>query len=232
MPSQATSQSWRNIADKETLAQLAIKVALCADWDEAIKINKKILQIASGEIDALNRLAYAHTCLGQKEKAQKIYKKALQIDPFNTIARKNLEKVTRQNGQSNSNGTREINNLPSVFLFEPGKTKIVNLLNLAPPAILCSFNCGDKVVLNLKKHGIAVTTNNGVYLGALPDDLAHRLLTFIASGNKYEVYIKSVNSKALAIFIRETCRSERFFNQPSFQDKHSPYLEEKEIVSS
>ena len=50
--------------------------------------------------------------------------------------------------------------------------------------------------------------------------------------NKYEVYIKSVNSKALAIFIRETCRSERFFNQPSFQDKHSPYLEEKEIVSS
>lgn len=228
------SVAWRNITDKEILAQLAIKVALCANWDEAIKINKKILQIASSEIDALNRLAYAYTCLGQKAKAQKIYKKILQIDPYNIIARKNLEKVTRQNGHSNGNGIgiRENTNLSSVFLFEPGKTKIVNLINLASPAVLCSFNCGDQVSLNLKKHGITVTTCDGVYLGALPDDLAHKLLTFIAGGNKYETYIKCVNSKTLTIFIRETHRCERFLNQPSFQDKRSPYLEEKEITST
>jgi len=223
---QVASEAWQNIADKETLAQLAIKVALCANWNEAIKINKKILQIASSEIDALNRLAYAYTCLGEKAKAQKIYKQILQIDPYNIIARKNLEKVTRQNGYSNGNSPRESANLSNIFIFEPGKTKIVNLINLAPPAVLCSFNCGDQVLLNLKKHAVTIIASNGVYLGALPDDLAHKLLTFIAGGNKYETYIKCVNSKTLTIFIREAYRSEKFFNQPSFLDNQNPYLEE------
>jgi len=223
---QAASDAWQNIADKEILTQLAIKVALCANWDEAIKINKKILQMASTEVDALNRLAHAYTCLGQKEKALKIYKKILQIDPYNIIARKNLEKVTKQNGYSNISGTKENGNLSAIFIYEPGKTKVVNLINLAPPAILCSFNCGDQVFLNIKKHAVTVMAGDGVYLGALPDDLAHKILTFIGGGNKYEAYIKCVNSKTLTIFIREVYRSSKFLNQPSFLDNQNPYSEE------
>lgn len=223
---------WQNIASKDGLSQLAIKTALCGQWDQAVKINKKILKIDTGDINALNRLGHAYTSLGQKAKAQKIYKQILGIDPYNIIARKNMEKVARQNGQSNGNGNsndkKETNNPASVFLYEPGKTKIINLLNLAPPAVLCSLNCGDKILFNPKKHAISVTTSDEVYLGALPDDLAHKLLTFIAGGNQYEAYIKSVASKVLTIFIREIFRSEKFFNQPSFQDKRNPYLGEKE----
>ena len=223
---QVASATWQNIADKETLAQLAIKVALCANWNEAIRINKKILQIASSEVDALNRLAYAYTCLGEKVKAQKIYKQILQIDPYNIIARKNLEKVTKQNGHSNSNSPRESTNLSNIFLFEPGKTKIVNLINLAPPAVLCSFNFGDQMFLKLKKHAVTVMASDGMYLGALPDDLAHKLLTYIAGGNKYETYIKCVSSKTLTVFIREAYRSAKFFNQPSFLENQNPYSED------
>lgn len=222
--------NWQNIASKESLSQLAIKTALCGQWDEAVKINKKILKTDTTNINALNRLGHAYTSLGQKAKAQKIYKQILGIDPYNIIARKNMEKVTKQNGQSNGNGNSQkvISNPSSVFLYEPGKTKIINLLNLAPPVVLCSLNCGDKILLNPKKHAITITTSEGIYLGALPDDLAHKLLTFIAGGNKYETYVKSIGSKILTIFIREIFRSEKFFNQPSFQDKRNSYLGEKE----
>ena len=228
MPSIVTD--WQNITNKDGLSQLAIKTALSGRWDEAVKINKKILKTDTTDINALNRLGHAYICLGQKGKAQKIYRKILGIDPYNIIARKNMEKVARQNGQSNGNGNiqKETNNPSSVFLYEPGKTKIINLLNLAPPAVLCSLNCGDQILFNPKKHAISITTSDGIYLGALPDDLAHKLLTFIAGGNKYETYIKSVGSKVLTIFIREIFRSEKFFNQPSFQDKRNSYLGEKE----
>jgi len=224
---------WQNIASKDGLSQLAIKTALCGQWDDAVKINKKILKIDTTDINALNRLGHAYTSLGQKTKAKKIYKQILGIDPYNIIARKNMEKVARQNGQpngGNGNSQKETNNPSAVFLYEPGKTKIINLLNLAPPAVLCSLNCGDKILFNPKKHAISITTSDGIYLGALPDDLAHKLLTFMAGGNKYETYIKSVDSKILTIFIREIFRSEKFFNQPSFQDKRNPYLGEKEHV--
>ena len=221
---------WQNIASKDSLSQLAIETALSGQWGQAVKINKKILKIDTTDINTLNRLGHAYICLGQKGKAKKIYKQILGIDPYNIIARKNMEKVARQNGQSNGNGNiqKETNNPSSVFLYEPGKTKIINLLNLAPPAVLCSLNCGDKILFNPKKHAISITTSDEVYLGALPDDLAHKLLTFIAGGNKYEAYIKSVGSKILTIFIREIFRSEKFLNQPSFKDKRNPYLQEKE----
>ena len=221
---------WQNITSKEGLSQLAIKTALSGQWDDAVKINKKILKTDTTDINALNRLGHAYTSLGQKNKAQKIYKQILALDPYNIIALKNMEKVARQNGQSNGNGNiqKETNNPSAVFLYEPGKTKTINLLNLAPPTVLCSLNCGDKISLNPKKHAMTITTSDGIYLGALPDDLAHKLLTFIAGGNKYEAYIKSVGLKVLSIFIREIFRSEKFFNQPSFADKRNPYLGEKE----
>jgi len=71
--------------------------------------------------------------------------------------------------------------------------------------------------MNLKRHGIGIATNDGQYLGALPDDLAHRLLTYISGGNKYSVFVKYATTKNLTVFIKEIERSTKFVNQPSFQ---------------
>ncbi len=216
---------WQSTQDLSILAQLAIAAAVCSDWKEATKINQKILSFTKNNVEALNRLAKAHLSLGEKEKAQKLYKQVLTLDPCNIIARKNLEKISKSNGASQSNGKQNGNsnhsalaNLSSIFIFEPGKTKTINLLNLAPPATLSSLSCGELVLLNVKKHSITISTCDGIYLGVLPDDLAHKLLTFIAGGNKYEACIKCVTSKSLTVFIREVCRSEKFLNQPSFPD--------------
>ncbi|MDP2632683.1 MAG: hypothetical protein Q8P25_03095 [Candidatus Curtissbacteria bacterium] len=221
----------RQDSDAESLAQAAITAALCSDWQEAVKINEKILRSTKDNVEALNRLARACLCLGELTKATKTYKKVLEVDPYNIIALKNIAKLAKTDGHSTSNGlskpvgTTPYVNLSQVFLYEPGKTKIVNLLNLAPPSVLASLNCGDQVQINPKNHSITVSGDNGTYLGAFPDDLAHRVLSLISGGNEYEAYVKSAGLKSLTIFIKETQRSEKFANQPSFQTQNSNYVD-------
>ena len=124
----------------------------------------------------------------------------------------------RENVNGNTNGHDFTNgSLSNYFLFEPGKTKIIQLLNLAPPSTIARLNCGEKLSMTLKKHTICVASENGTYLGALPDDLSHKLLSYINGGNKYDVYVKYSTAKKLTVFIREIERSPKFENQPSFQ---------------
>ena len=223
MPQTATSKQNRD--DPNSLAQAATDAALSSNWQEAAKINRKILSTQTDDVEALNRLARAYSCLGEIGKAQKTYKKVLGIDPYNIIAHKNLERfsksatITKGSGLTpaaplQTNGSTDISKL---FLFEPGKTKIINLLNTAPPATLALLNPCEELIINPKSHSVTITDRNGTYLGALPDDLAHKLIAMIGGGNKYEAYVKSVTSKNLTIVIREVFRAEKFINQPSFQ---------------
>lgn len=229
---QVQKHSWEKITDSEILAQLAAQAALYSNWDEAILINERILKANRENVEALNRLARAMVCIGQLPKAQKLYKKVLDIDPYNIIARKNFDKISKSEpGQVRANGQKApiiVSNLSSLFVSEPGKTKVINLLNLAPSNILAVLNFGEQLSLKAKNHSVAVTTCDGIYLGALPDDLAHKLIAFISGGNKYEAYIKAVSPKSLTVFIREVFRSQRFTNQPSFQSTQISYFDSQE----
>ncbi|MEX2032985.1 MAG: tetratricopeptide repeat protein [Candidatus Colwellbacteria bacterium] len=223
----------RDSSNPPNLAQAAITAALTSNWDEAITLNKKILRDTESDIEAMNRLARAYCCLEQYPKALKIYKKVLELDPFNMIAVKNMEKMSKYNGKGKTSGhsnsaTPGTNahtnshtqiNLSKIFLDEPGKTKLVGLLNLAAPSTLASLNCGDKVILNPKNHAVTVLSEEGTYLGAFPDDIAHRILSFISGGNKYEAYVKSSSIRNLTIFVRELLRSPKLANQPTFQSR-------------
>lgn len=236
MPQTTNPDDWHRVTDCEILARLATSAALSANWQEAAKINQKILTFIQNDVEALNRLARAFACLGHAQKAVKLYKKALEIDPYNTIARKNLDKITKADGNSNGKsatitsgpGTSSSLNPTSLFLFEPGKTKVVTLLNIAQPSVLSTLTSGEKLVINPKNHSVTIASSAGVYLGALPDDLAHRLLGFIAGGNIYEAYVKSATPKSLSVVIRETFRSPKFVNQPSFQANSHLYFDFQE----
>lgn len=221
----------------EVLTKLAIEAAVTSDWSQATKLNQKILTLEENNVEALNRLAKAYMCTGNIEKAQKSYKKVLELDQYNVIARKNVEKINkipansaksskvRASSQSVTHSDTHTN-LSSIFLLEPGKTKTINLLNLASPAVLAILNCGDKVEIIQKKHAITITTSEDIYLGALPDDVAFKMLGLIGGGNKYEAYVKSATTKSLTIFIREIERSARYAHQPSFQE--SAHSDEKD----
>lgn len=213
----------------EILARQAISAAVEANWEQAAKLNRKILSVSSGDVEALNRLALAQSCLGKVSPAQKTYKKVLALDPYNIIATKNLDKLTKSNGaKTNGNGNdhpKTAEDITKLFLTEPGKTKMISLLNLAPPQVLAALRCGDPLSINAKNHSVSISTTDSIYLGALPDDLAHRLISFIAGGNLYDAYVKSATPKNLVIFLREIQRSQKFINQPSFTTGQNPSLE-------
>ncbi|KKR78247.1 MAG: hypothetical protein UU23_C0001G0011 [Candidatus Curtissbacteria bacterium GW2011_GWA1_40_9] len=212
----------------ELLIKLAVEAALSSDWNEAIKLNQKILTLEQDNIEALNRLAKAFMCAGKIDKAQKIYKMVLDLDQYNIIAKKNIEKISKLT-KSTTGDTKKTNghiNLSTVFLIEPGKTKTINLLNLASPAVLAALNCGDELEIIPKKHSITISTQEDIYVGALPDDVSFKMLAFIEGGNKYEAFVKSATTKTLTVFIREVERATKFANQPSFQE--SPSFEDKD----
>jgi len=211
---------------KVSLQKQAIDAALSYNWEEAVLLNKQIIKDQPEDIDCLNRLARAFFELGKLPQAKKLYQTVLKIDPYNSIAQKNLKRVnsfkgTPRDGVVSHNGTHMAIS-PALFLEEPGITTVVNLIKLAEPNKLSLLYPGMMVNLTLKNRRICVTDQDSNYLGALPDDMSHLILKLLAGGNKYQALIKSVKANGLTVLIRETFRSKKFRNQPSFlTDSHS-----------
>lgn len=217
-----------NTPSCDNLVKQALDSALNCRWEEALEINQKIYKILPNSTECLNRLAKCCFELGKYAQAKKIYNQVLDLDPYNTIAQKNIKKISSfkktidslQNGQHRNGINHNKAYLsPSLFLEEPGVTKIVSLVKVAEPQKLLTLSPGSVVNLIAKKRGISVVDFNNQYLGALPDDSAHHLLRLIQGGNKYQVIIKSVKNNGLAILIREVFRSKKFKNQASFIDE-------------
>ena len=108
-----------NSSLSSSLYQQAIDAALDSKWEEALKLNKKIIKTEPQNIDALNRQAKAYMELGKTTLAKKHYSETLKIDPYNPIAQKNLKimKSFKSNGQPGICRTNCHSKLsPSLFL--------------------------------------------------------------------------------------------------------------------
>lgn len=197
-----------------TTSNQAINATLSGDWETAIVLNKALLKEKPDDIEALNRMGLAYTVTGDSKAAKKSYKKVLEIDPLNSIALKNLKKLENEaNVKSDSPNTIiQVNN---IFIEETGKTKIVDLINLAQAEILMTLHTGQSVDMSVKRLKIFIHKEKD-YVGALPDDIGNRLIKFIKGGNIYEAYVKSANHQNVSIFIRELKKSSKYKDQPSF----------------
>ena len=71
---------------------------------------------------------------------------------------------------------------------------------------------------------MCVQTEDGKYIGRLPDDLSARLRKLIELGNKYQVIVKSVNTHEVKILIRETFRVPSLKDVPSFSTERVDYV--------
>ncbi len=207
-------QPGREIPTPTSLAGEAIEKALLQEWDEAVRINTAILKQYPDNIDALNRLAYAYFKLGDPDRAKRYYLKVTRLDEYNSIATKNLNKLTSGKVKGGASTKGPVS--PLMFLEEPGKTKIIALTNVAPERVLATLTTGQEVVLKAKRHVVEIRDSHNVYLGALPDDLSFRLIKFLAGGNVYHTVVKSIGKNQLTVFLREVSRGKRFSKQPSF----------------
>jgi len=191
----------------------AIKTALSGDWKTAIELNKTLLEENPKDIETLNRLALAFTITGKIIQAKEIYGKVFELDPLNPIALKNSKKLKDKNGQPENTNDFQIN---SNFLEETGKTKIIELVNLAQTSVTQILRVGQCVNLSIKRSKIFVLEGEKQYIGVLPDDIGRRLIKFIKNGNKYDASIKSTAGNKVSVFIKEIKRASKFKNHPSF----------------
>lgn len=208
-----------------TLTNQAIQTALQGNWQEAIVMNKTLVSENPADIDALNRLALAYSIVGKIKEAKSAYQKVVNIDPLNPIALRNLKKIKENKISTTPNATNPgINNR---FLEEPGKTKVVELVNIAQPKVVESLRTGVSLELSIKRLKIFALEGTQ-YIGVLPDDIARRLIKFIKAGCKYEAYVKSSTQHKVTVFITEIKKVSKYKDQPSFTTiTDSPLVLEK-----
>lgn len=205
-----------------TIKNQAIQTALKGNWEEAVVLNKSLVEENPGDIDALNRLALAYLIIGKTKEAKSTYLKVVGLDPLNAIAIRNLRKLKEKNTKAtNGNSLIRINN---EFLEEPGKTKVVELVNIAQPKVTEALSTGQSLDLSVKRLKIFVSEGKQ-YIGSLPDDIARRLIKFIKAGSIYEAYVKSASSHKVSVFIKELKKTTRFKDQPSFTTLSESHLE-------
>lgn len=211
------------------LTNLAIETALCSNWKQAIKVNKEILKHNKCDLEALLRLAHAFEAIGQPTLAKRFNNKVLKIDKFNPIAKRNILRLKTTKSRKNSR-----NQITSAdfYLEEPGKTKIVTLINIASPAALMKLSASEQLNAVVGKRFIYYHDQQKHYVGRLPDDLSKRLIRLINNGNEYITVVKDVNKKMLQVFIKETKKGKKnktIISFPTIAEQYNTFLSQ-EIV--
>ncbi len=200
------------------LKDLAIQSALESKWEEAININLELLKENPKEIDTLNRLGFAQMQANKLKEAENTYSEVIKLDRTNPIALKNLKKLSALGNQDNNsiNKTNHKNHMDNVFIQEAGKTKTVDLTNVADKKTLMTLQYGDDVELTVKRSKIFVLNSDKTFIGMLPDSIGIRLASLMKGGNEYQACIKGIDEKNITVFIKEVKRAKKFSNLSSF----------------
>jgi len=192
----------------------AIALAMQNKWEEAAKVNESILELFPNDTDALNRRGRALTELGRYREAREAYQKTVELDPTNTIARKNLARLATLKVEEAPPTREKVD--PRMFIAETGKTGVVSLIQPAPRDVLAKVAAGDQVNLSIEGRRLRVETLAGEYLGTIEPKIAMRLVDLMRSGNRYVAAVMANEDGNLRIFIRETYQDPSNFGKISF----------------
>ena len=194
----------------------AVQLAISGKWDEAVKLNKFIIDNFGADEETQNRLGKALSELGKLKEAKASYEAALKLNPMNSIAKKNAARINALLHQKEGlkiGGTRVDLNL---FVEEMGKT-VITTLEVPPSADICSkVAAGDVAELKVEGDGVAAETSRGVHLGSLEAKLARRLIKFMRGGNRYQAGVTSCEGNTVKLIVRETYQDPHFAGKPSF----------------
>jgi tetratricopeptide (TPR) repeat protein len=214
----------------------AITLAMEGHWQESIEINNGIIESFPNDVDAHNRMGKAYMELGEYVKAKEAYTKASKIDQFNSIAKKNLQRLEHMGNEgpvSKEGNAAKAD--PHLFIEEIGKAGVSNLYQIAHSEKLVKMMAGDKVVL--KSHGTSLSVEDvhGVYLGLVPAKQGQRLIKLMDGGNKYTAAVVASNENSISIIIRETYQDPGQTDQVSFPARRleeiQPYVTDRVFQS-
>jgi len=189
---------WRRQTTRE-----AVALAIRGQWQEAAAVNQTILEIFPDDIEALNRLGRSRLELGEHAAAEAAYRRSTEIDPYNAIAVRNLERISHL-GEAERAAPVSAGGLePQVFIEEVGKAGVVQLEQLAPAETLALMAAGERVPLRIDGGRLIVESGRGEYLGLVEAGHAQRLVRLSEGGNRYEAAIVSATAEAVSVIIRE-----------------------------
>jgi len=186
-------------------AEQAIQLAVESKWEEAAALNRTILGTHPQDVDAWNRLGKSLLELGRYREARDAYSQSVELDPVNTIARKNLDRLQNlTEGEDTRRPDMVAKASQDLFIEEIGKTGVTVLQNSTPAAEVLA--AGDEVYLKPGDELINVEDLQGQVLGSLEPKLALRLLRMIEGGNRYASAVKSISEGEVELIIKEIYR--------------------------
>jgi len=188
-------------------------------WREAVAINKDIVEDFPNDIDAYNRLGRAYMELGEYSSAKEAYSRALKLDHYNAIAKKNLRRLSLLGERPLASVTDPGMVKPQHFIEETGKAGVVNLNRLAPGEILARTVAGDRVHLKISNSGLIVENISGQYLGEIEPKHGRRLIRLMKGGNEYSAAIVSATEDRVTVIIREVYQHPTQAGQLSFPSR-------------
>jgi len=201
---------------RRRLTKEAIALAMQGRWEEAVAANRSIVEVFPQDINAHNRLGKALTELGRYAEAKEAYMRALEIDPKNSIARKNLRRLSLLKDVNQVPAGRPHRVSPQLFIEETGKAGVANLEQLAPREVLAKMSAGDPVFLRPKGRGLIAESKLGEYLGQVEARIGARLAKLIRGGNRYAAAITSSTDGEVKIIITEIFQHPSQAGRPSF----------------
>jgi len=189
---------------RRQLTEQAIKAAMQNRWEDAVRLNQSIIDLTQGkDTDALNRLGRALMALGRLAEARDAYSKALQQDPANQIARKNLNALNAKLAQEANATPAEQHVDPRLFVEETGKTGVV-ALQQPRRELLALMTAGERVYLRRDGNTLLVTNARGEVLGQVEPRVGLRLIRLMEGGNEYIAAISQITAEGARIIIKET----------------------------
>ena len=226
-----TYQEERLARLKRQRSKQAIGLAMQGRWREAVAANKVILENFPRDVDAHNRLGRAYMELGEFTQARGAYRRSVELDPFNAIAKKNLQRLSYlgEAAVTSEGESRKVE--PHRFIEEIGKAGVVNLYHLAPTEIRARLVAGDEVYLKINGPGLIVEDSRGEYLGQVETRHGQRLIKLMEGGNKYSAAVVSSTEEAMTLIIREVYQAPSQAGRLSFPSRGveelRPYVDER-----
>jgi tetratricopeptide (TPR) repeat protein len=184
---------------RRQLSEQAVKLAVSNRWDEAAAANREFIRMFGEDADALNRLGKALSEIGQIAEARGAYSRALEIDPTNTIARRNVDRLA---GQEAAGGPSRSQLDTRFFLQESGKAAIATL-QAVDDVQVTRLDPGDVVAIDVQGNAVNVVTQDGEYIGMVEPRIALRLSKLAAGGNRYSAAMVTTMGE-VKVTLRET----------------------------
>lgn len=178
----------------------AVKLAVAGRWKEAAALNHELIARFGDDAEVYNRLGKALTELGRIREARLVYEKALEVDPTNAIAQRNLDRLKQVKGEE-SGAEPAAQMSRGLFIEEVGKSAVIRL-EAAPSDALGALDAGDPVELEVRGNAVNAVTPGGVYLGMVEPRVGLRLARLMDGGNRYSAALVNTGEET-RIIVRE-----------------------------